>query len=235
MPVQTRPADQFTRDHLLVGFSIVEFEASLAGGGFGPPVLMGILESEALQKEVDTIKLERADSGFITVDREIVSRIEPSLNITTFNFRQDAARFVFGSDVVTAVVADAASVITDDPVVALTGADALRTFLSLSQADVTAGSFTGTGTAIVAENVTNVMGDGTTSGDYQLAAKVLTFADVTLLEELDSAGAIVRTFVPQAGAPSSEFEAQVIGTVGAPSGFLDLFPAVGATNHGSKQ
>ncbi len=230
MPVQARPADQFTRDNLLLGFSIVEFEPALSGGGFGAAVPIGILESEAIQKEVDEINLDRADSGFFTVDRKVISRLEPSLALTTFNFRANIARYIFGSDITTAVVADAASVVTDDPVRALTGADATRSFLSLSNGDVAAGSFTATGTAIVAENVTNVTGDGTTQGDYQLQYKVDDFNDVSLLEELDSAGAIVRTFVPQAGAPASEFEGQVIGTVGATSGELTFFQAVGATN-----
>ncbi len=230
MPVETRPTDQFTRDNLLLGFSIVEFEPALSGGGFGAVVELGILESEAIQKEVEEINLERADSGFLTVDRKVISRLEPSLALGTFNFRSDVVRFIFGSDVVTAVVADAAAVVTDDPVVALTGADATRSFLNLAFGDVAAGSFAATGTAIVAENVTNVTGDGTTSGDYKLGFKVEDFNDVSLLEELDSSGAVVRTFVPQAGAASSEFEAQVLGSVAATSGDIELFQAVGATN-----
>ncbi len=230
MPVQARPADQFTRDNLLLGFSVIEFEPALSSGGFGVAVPLGIIESQAFQKEVDEINLERADSGFLTVDRKVISRLEPSLGITTFNFRANLARYVFGSDVTTAVVADAASAVTDDPVVALTGADATRSFLNLGNADVAAGSFTATGAAVSAENVTNVTGDGTTSGDYKLGFKVEDFNDVSLLRELDSAGALVRTFVPQAGSASSEFEAQVLGSVAATSGDIELFQAVGAGN-----
>ena len=116
MPVQTRPPDQFTRDNLLLGFSTVEFEPALSGGGFGGAVELGILESEALQKEVELLELERGDAGTLTVDREIVSKLKPTLNIATFNLKFDVARYVFGSDIATEVTADAASAVTDDPV-----------------------------------------------------------------------------------------------------------------------
>jgi hypothetical protein len=230
MPVQARPADQFTRGNLLLGFSTVEFEPALTAGGYGPAVEMGILSSEALQKEVELLELERGDAGTLTVDREVISKLKPSFQIETFNLRADVARFVLASDIAGSVVADAAAVVTGDAVNAPTGADATRTFLSLSNADTALASYTATGAAIVNEGVTNVTGDGTTQGDYQLQYKVNDFNDVTLLEEIDSAGAIVRTFVPQSGAPAAEFEAQVIGTVGATSGELTLFQAVGATN-----
>jgi hypothetical protein len=230
MPVEPRPPDQFTRDHLLLGFSTVEFEPELTGGGFGPAVELGILSSEALQKEVEILELERGDAGTLTVDREIVSKLKPSFSVETFNMRQDVAQYVFGSDITTPVVADATAAVTDDPVTAPTGADALRTFLSLSQADVAAGSFTVNGDQITAETVTNVTGDGTTLGDYQLQYKLGALGDLTLLRELTAAGVLVRTFVPQAGAPTSELEAQVQVGVAADSGEMDLFQAVAAGN-----
>ncbi len=230
MPVEARPADQFTRDNLLLGFSTVEFSPSLTLGGFGPIVEMGILSSQALQKEVEILELERGDAGTLTVDREIISKLKPTLAFETFNLRADVAQIVFGSDIATGVTADAAAAVTDDPVTVPTGADTTRTFLALRFGDVNAGSFTVDGQAIVAETVTNVTGDGTTQGDFQLQFKVTDFADVSLLEEIDATGAIVRTFVPQAGVPTSEFEAQVIGTLGATSGELTFFQAVGGTN-----
>jgi hypothetical protein len=230
MPVEPRPPDQFTRDNLLLGFSTVEFEPSLSGGGFGAPVELGILSSEALQKDVEILELERGDAGTLTVDREVISKLKPSFQVETFNMRSDVARYVFGSDVVTAVTADAAAAITDDPVTAPSGADATRTFLGLAQSDIDATSISADGTAIVAENVTNVTGDGTTLGDYQLAFKIGALGDITLLRELDSNGALVRTFVPQAGAPTGEFEAQVQVGVAADSGQMDLNQAVAAGN-----
>ncbi len=230
MPVEPRPPDQFTRDNLLLGFSTVEFEPALTAGGFGAPVELGILSSEALQKDVEILELERGDAGTLTVDREVISKLKPSFQIETFNLRSDVARYVFGSDVVTAVTADAASAVTDDPATAPTGTDATRTFVGLSQADIDATSISADGTAIVAENVTNVTGDGTTLGDYQLQFKPGALGDITLLREIDANGVLVRTFVPQAGAPTSEFEAQVQVGVAADSGEMDLFQAVGATN-----
>ena len=89
MPVEERTPDQFTRDNLLLGFSTVEFEPALVGGGFDAAVLLGILSSQALQKEVELLELERGDAGTLTVDREIVSKLKPSFNIETFNMRQD--------------------------------------------------------------------------------------------------------------------------------------------------
>ena len=230
MPVEPRPEDQFTRDNLLLGFSVVEFEPELPAGGFGAAVPLGILSSEALQKEVEIIELERGDAGTLTVDREVISKLKPSFQIETFNLRADVAQYVFGSSSLTPVVADAAATVTDDPVTAPTGADALRTFLALSQADVAAGSFTVNGDAIVAENVTNVTGDGTTLGDFQLQYKPFILGDITLLREITAAGVLVRTFVPQAGAPTSEFEAQVQVGLGVDSGEMDLFQAVAAGN-----
>jgi len=138
MPVQSRPDDQFTRDNLLLGFSTFEFEPSLPAGGFDAPVEMGIISSQALQKEVEILELERGDSGTLTVDREIISKLKPSFAIETFNMRADVARYVFGSDITTAVVADAAAVVAGDQVTAPTGADATRKFLSLTNADIDA-------------------------------------------------------------------------------------------------
>lgn len=232
MPIEPLPSDQFTRGHLLFGLPVVEFTPALAAGGFGVPVLMGILGSASLEKTVETIKLNRGDSGPLTVDREVVSLFEPELAITTFNFKSDAARYVFGSDVVTAIIADAAAQITDEEIVIQTGADAARVFLDLDQADVddTPANLTLTCAPIAAETVTNVTGDGTTAGDYKLAFKPLVLGDVTLLRELDSSGALVRTFVPQAGAPAGATEAQLVVGLGATSGELTFFQAVQAGN-----
>lgn len=222
MPVQPRPDDQFTRDNLLLGFSTVEFEPSLTAGGFGAAVELGILASEALQKEVEILELERGDSGTLTVDRTIISKLKPSFQIETFNLRADVARYVFGSDVVTAVTVDATAAVSNDSVTAPTGADATRTFLSLSFADVAAGSFTVNGDAVASETVSG--SGGLTMGDFQLAYKITDAADVSAIAVVDSAGASVAYTPVDTGSETGTGNEAVFNTAGvlATSGEIRL-------------
>lgn len=226
MPVEARPEDQFTRDNLLLGFSTVEFEPALSSGGFGAAVQLGILSSEALQKEVEILELERGDSGTLTVDREIISKLKPSFSIETFNMRADVARYVFGSDVVTAVVADAAAVIAGDGVTAPLGADATRTFLSLAQADIDATtSLTATGSAIVSEIVNGSgVAAGAVMGDFQLAYKITDDGDVSEIKVVDSAGAETAYTPIDTGSETGVGNEAVLNTAGvaATSGEIRL-------------
>jgi hypothetical protein len=227
MPVEPRPPDQFTRDNLLLGFSTVEFEPSLTGGGFGAAVELGILSSEALQKEVEILELERGDAGTLTVDREIISKIKPSFQVETFNMRSDVARYVFGSDVVTAVTDDAAAVVTNDPVTAPTGADALRTFLSLSQSDTDATSFNASGGAIVDETVAGTGGD--TMGDFQLAYKITDDGDVSEIKVVDAAG-VETAYTPiDTGSETGVGNEAVLNTAGVAATSGEMRLDVGGT------
>ena len=178
MPVEDRATDTYTQDNLLLGFSQVTFTPSLAGGGYGTPVPLGILSGEELQKSIELRQLERGDSGLIVIDRELVSKLELSLQLTTFNFRYDLAKYIFASSSVDTVVADAAAVVSDDPVTIPT-ADSFDTFLALSRGNVTEASVAITFAPIVAEAVGTGNGVlGATQGDFGLNQKIKAIADV---------------------------------------------------------
>lgn len=229
MPISPRPADQFTRDNLLLGFSVVSFEPALTGGGFGTAVPLGILSGEALQKAVETLTLERGDSGPLTVDREIVSRLEVNFQLETFNFRADLAQYIFGSDVLTAVVSDPAKVVTDEEFQLPSGADAGEVFTSLNNGSIDESSITGTSLTCKAISQEDVgTGDGTTgdaSGDFALAFKPLLVADVTSVTVNSVAYTPIATGAAAAG---NEVEVEVGAT--AVSGNLQFFVGGVAVN-----
>lgn len=229
MPIQPRPSDQFTRDNLLLGFSIVEFEPKLSGGGFGTAVPLGILASEALQKGVETLQLERGDAGTLTVDREIVSRLEVSLALETFNFRQDLAQYIFASGLVSPIVADPAASVVDEEVQVPSGANAGSSFINLNNADIDETSITGTSLtckAISQELVGTGNGtSGSASGDFALAFKPLVVGDVT---SVTVGGVAYTPIATGAAAAGNEVEVEV-GT-GAASGNLQFFVGGVAAN-----
>jgi hypothetical protein len=231
MPVEARPDDQFTRGNLLLGFSTVEFEPVLPAGGFGPAVEMGILASEALQKDVTLLELERGDAGTLTVDREVISKLKPSFKIESFNLRDDVSRFIFASDVATAVVADAAAAVTGDLVTAPTGTDATRTFLSLTQADIDATTgLSATGAAIVSETV-NGSGalNGAVMGDFSLAYKITDDGDVSEIKVVDSAG-VETAYTPiDTGSETGVGNEAVLDTGGVAATSGDIRLDVGGT------
>lgn len=175
MPVEPRPTDTFTRDHLLLGFPFVEFTPALAAGGFGTPVRLGILSSASLQKTVELLQLERGDSGLITIDREIVSRLEVSFQVETFNFRADLAQYVFGAASTTAVVANSAQQVTDEAIT-LPSSDPFKTFLDLANADLDESTIEVECDTITDEAVGT--GDGS-SNNFVLDFKVKAVGDVT--------------------------------------------------------
>lgn len=239
MPVAPLPNDTFTREALVLGFPVVTFERALAAGGFGPIVQLGILESAALQNEVDTLVLPKGDTGFVTVNREVVSRVQPSFAIGTFNFQADVAELVFGSTDGVAVVSNPAAVITNESVttpIAATNLIATGTMVPLGNAEVdqTAANLTLTCATVV--EVLPGNGLGTTDGDFTLAFKPLVLADVNngttleFTENVRATGALVRTFTVQAGEPTGALEAQLAVGLGATSGELDLNQVVPAAN-----
>lgn len=172
MPVQTRPSDTFTRDNLLLGFSVVMFTPS----GSSTAVPLGILSGEALQKEVETLQLERGDAGTLTVDREIISKLAVSFNFELFNFREDVAQYIFGGATLTPVTADAAA--AGDTNVSMPATNEFDTFLDLTHGDITEPSVEVTFQTILDETVGT--GDGATLV-FQMAQKVKVLADITAI------------------------------------------------------
>lgn len=220
MPAQTRPADQFTRDNLLIGFSIIEFTPT---GGSAVP--LGILQGEELQKAIETLQLQRGDAGLLTVDRELISSFEASLSLSLFNFRADIAEYIFGSTTGTAQSTSTVA-ITNEPFNIPLGALASDTFVSLKNAFVLESPAPVlTARTITAEAVGTGNGTlGTTLGDFALDYKVAAIGNVTSLTVAGTPQTVV------AGAPAAPGEVQVATGTGATSGQLDFFaaPANGA-------
>lgn len=220
MPVESRPTDTFTKDNLLIGFSVVEFTPALAGGGFGTPVQLGILGGEELQKEIELLQLQRGDSGTLTVDRELISSITVKMQLEVFNFRADIAELIFGSSAGVAVSANPAQTVSNEPfTIPNSGANAERTFIGLANGDIDETALTGTSVTcapIVAEAVGT--GNGTTgavSGDFALDFKPLVLGDVTSVTVNGVA------FTPAAALTAGNQVVVVVGT-GATSGNLQF-------------
>lgn len=233
MPIEPRSPDSFTIDNFLLGFSQVEFQPLLSDGTYGTVVSLGILASEELQKEVETLEMNDGSGGTATTALELVSKLKPSFEIGLFNFRADLAQYIFGAQSITAQVVDAAkAVVAEQLTVPTSATDGDRTFIPLAHGDVddTAANLTLT-CAAVTETIT---GDGTVN--YQLAYKPLVLADIDngttleFTENVTATGALVRTFTAQVGAPASAPEAQVDVGVIATSGDITLFQSVPTTN-----
>ena len=212
MPAQARPSDTFTRDNLLIGFSIVEFTP--AGGS---AVQLGILQGEELQKTIETIQLQRGDSGLLTVDREIVSSFEASLSLNLFNFRSDIAQYIFSSSTPVAVSPSTVAV-SNEPFLAPSGTQASNTFTSLSKINILESGPTPTLSAqpVVAEAVGTGTGTtGAVSGDFKLKYKINVLADLT------SVTVNGVTFTPVAAFTAGNQVIPTVGT-GATSGNLQF-------------
>jgi hypothetical protein len=232
MPIQARPTDTFTRDNLLIGFSSVEFTPRLAAGGFGATVMLGILSGEELQKEIETLALERGDSGLLTVDRELISSLVVRLQLEVFNFRQDLARYVLASTDPVAVTADAAAAVANDPAV-IPSVDSFETFLQLTRADINEASVAVSFTPIVDEAVGTGNGVlGGTQGDFSLDRKIKAIGDVTefLVGGVDQVANLVAGSTPAAGEIAIEIgeeDSPVTGS-GAITFGASMIPALGA-------
>lgn len=214
MPVQTRPSDAFTRDNLLLGFSVVEFTPA----GSSTAVPLGILSGQALQKEIETLALERGDAGTLTVDREIISRLAVSMALELFNFKANVAQYIFAGESLTVVTADAAAAANDD--VSMPASDEFNTFLDLSKGDIDE-----TSVEVTFQTVTNeAVGTGTGSlNAFILDQKVKAVGDVTSVTVNGVAYSPVAV-----GAAASGNEVEVIvgetdGAAGTGSGSLEFF------------
>ena len=223
MPVEARSPDVFTRDHLLLGFSKIEFRPRVAGV-LGDVVDLGILSAQEMAKEVNLLTLPDGSAGTVSVAREALSSLEPSFNLASFNFSPDVAKFIFGAPSTTDVSAEAAAAATDEVIVIPTGSDAARSFVPLVNGDV---DDTDANLTLTAQEVTEVIaGDGTgdSSGDYQLAYKPFVFGDVTAATQTNtSTGALVRTFSIVDTTSAGATELGVDDGVVATSGDLDMF------------
>lgn len=220
MPAEPRISDNFTRDALLLGFSQVQFTPT-----GGTAIDIGILASEELQKTVETLRLEDGSSGLLTVNREIISRMEPSFVLGLYNFEADIAQYLFGAESLTENSAATVAVAADGIVAASASgnypATDIWTSLSNRRIDETV-AVTATGGTVTNEAVGT--GDGTlgaVSGEYALDFKIDTVADVASV----TVGGV--SYAPVNAATSTALEAVIVEGTGATSGDIQFVNASG--------
>ena len=225
MPVQPRPADAFTRGALLLGFSVIEFTPT----GSIVPVPLGILASESLQKEVETLPLEDGSAGLLTVNRELISRFAPSMSLELFNFSPQVARFILGSDIATPVVAEPAAAESVDVTVQL-GVPA-PAFLALGAFGDIDESMVAPIVAPIVDEIVGVgaAGVGGTQGDFALNSKVLVIGDVSTITVAGVSIPVVAGSTPAVGEVAVEvgLEDDIVTGSGALTFGTNVIPAVG--------
>lgn len=228
MPVQPRPSDTFTRDNLLLGFSVVEFTPNSTGVA----VPLGILSGQTLQKEIETLQLERGDAGTLTVDREVVSRFSTNMTFELFNFKADIAQYIFASSVLTPITANAAAAGNGN--YSLPANNAFDQFLDLPNATINESSVEVTFQEV--ENEAVGTGDGAsggTQGDFALDQKIKAILDVTsfTVNGVEEVSNLVAGSTPLAGEIAIEIGEEDSTTTG--SGTITFgaskIPANGAT------
>lgn len=219
MPVQPRASDTYTQDNLLLGFSQVTFTPALAAGGFGTAVPMGFLSGEELQKEVETLELERGDAGLITVARELVSKFTAGFQLQLFNFRADLFQYLIASSSITPVTADAVAVVTNETF-SLPGSLPFENWTDLSKGDVNEASIEVTCGTVTDEAV----GTGTGAvNNFFLDYKVKAVGDVT---SVTVGGVVYTPIAVGAAAAGNEVEVTVGEAEGAhltASGSLEFY------------
>jgi hypothetical protein len=224
MPVQPRDSDTFSRDNLLLGFSQISFTPT---GGAAIPI--GILSSQAFQKTVEILQLERGDAGAITIDREIVSRLEMAMALETFNLRSDVAQLLFGSDVASAVTADAAAAVTNEPF-NIPAANQFDSFVDLDRGSIDESSLEVTCATVTAEAVGT--GDGA-ANNFVLDYKVKAVGDVTSV----TVGGVAYTPIAVGAAAAGNEVEVVVGEIDGAhpttSGSLEFHVGGAATPPGS--
>jgi len=208
MPVESRATDTFTRDNLLLGFSQVYFTPAVSGG-YGVQVPIGILSSEELTKEVETLELERGDAGLITVDRELVSKFTAALTMETFNFRKDLFQYIIGSTDPVAVTADAAAAVAGEQVAPPGDANSFNAFVDIANGDIAEASV-----AVTCDTITDeAVGTGTGSAnDFILDYKVELVGDISAITV---AGVTYTPIAVAAAVAGNEVEVVVGETGGA--------------------
>lgn len=221
MPIEPRATDTFTRDNLFLGFSQVSFSPALSAGGFGTPVPLGILSGQELQKTVETLELERGDTGLITVDRELVSKLTTQFQFQTFDFRKDIAQYIFASATLVDITANPAAQITNEDF-DLPGTDPFKTFVDLDRGDLDESTIEVTCATITDESV------GTGNGvlnNFVLDYKVKAVGDVTSVTVGGTPYTPVASGAAAAGNEVEVIVGEIDGAHPTTSGSLEFFVA----------
>jgi hypothetical protein len=201
----------------MYGLPQVDF-TPLESGVYGTTVPLGILSEASLQKVVEVLQLPRGDTGPITIDREIISRLEHSLQVQTFNFRSDIAKYIFGAATLTSVTADASASIVDEAV-NLPPTDPFARYVDLANGDIDESTVAVDCAAIADEAVGT--GDGATNA-FLLDYKVKAVGDVT---SVTVAGVAYTPIAVGAAAAGNEVEViigETDGAAGTGSGSLEF-------------
>lgn len=212
MPAGVRLPDNFTTENILLGKSQVIFAPKLASGNFGVDVPLGILQSQSFERERETLKLPDDQSGITVTAREIVSKLEPAIAVQLFNFRSDIAQYIFGSESIVSVVADAAAVITDE-LFTLPPTNTFDLFKSLNRSSISEASVAVTCDTLTLEVPVGVL-DGA-NFQFDLAFKVKATGDLlaVIVDGVDLIGTATLTSTgAQPGAGNIDV---VIGEVAA--------------------
>lgn len=224
MPAETRPTSQnvVTLENFALGMPIVEF-APLSGGVLQPYLPLGVVDSAALAKELETLEMEDGSPGLRATILEIITKVSPSFAVGVFNFSADIMRFAMGGATLTSVTANPTQAVTDEKVTTTT--DPLD-FLFLKFPNINAAGVVVTPALNSLEAVGT--GDGTlgdTSGEYFLKYKVNAVADVASL----TVGGVA--YAPIAvGTAAAGLQVEVVVGTGATSGNLQFFNAGVAVN-----
>jgi hypothetical protein len=236
MPVEQRATDTYTRDNLLLGFSQVYF-TPLQSGVYGTEVPLGILSTQELQKTIETLELERGDSGLITVDRELISKLTAAFQFQTFNLRKDIAQYVFASSQGSPaydVTADAAAVVTNEPF-NIPSSNPFDSFVSLNHGAIDETSLEVSCGVISSEAIGTGNGVlGASQGDFALNYKIKAIVDVATFfvaaVDFVAAGKIVAGSTPAADEVAIEIalEDSIVTGSGAITFGASVIPAAGA-------
>jgi hypothetical protein len=195
MAIEARPVDLLTKANVFIGMPFVEFSPALTGGGYDSYRQLGIVETAALEKAIETIQLIDSRSGVQVTDREEVSSLDITMQLAMFKFDPDNLRLFLGSADQT-TVSSATVAIVNERVTVL----ASDRFAPLQRGRII--SVTGLNSAaIVNENVGTGQGGtfGEVQGTFELDWAVKVIGDVTSITVAGIARPTVAGAAPAAG------------------------------------
>lgn len=194
----TRTVDALTEKWLLLGLSEFQFAPKLAGGGFGPFVSLGIVDTQELQKEIELMELVDRRSGSEEVVLEIVRKLAFRYQVGVFKWDAANLQLLLGSAELRAVAASTPSVVDEELVLTSDPRD----FVPLANRLLVEPLTSVDAKAITDEAVGTGNGTlGTTLGDFALDFPVNVIGDVTKFMEgsTDRVGDLVAGSSPMAG------------------------------------
>lgn len=176
MAVEARPSDLLTRANVFIGMPFIEFSPALTGGGYGAYRQLGIVDSAALQKTLETIQLIDSRSGVQVVDREEISSLQIGMQLSMFKFDPENLQLFLGAPTLTTVSSGSVAVTNEQFTVQPTDR-----FGYLQHGRIAATALTGIDPMPVVNEAVGT-GNGVlggTTGDFALDWPVKVIGDVT--------------------------------------------------------